>query len=214
MDHNSWLSRSIYHCSKFVLRMGAVSLFGIRTSGREWFPSEGPTLLCVNHQSFLDPAIMGLVLQRRLGYIARKSLFSIPLFSTLIQSLGGIPIDRDGFSLEGIKETLRRLRRGEAVLIFPEGTRSKDGALQPLRPGFRALARRGKAQLVAAGIAGAFQAWPRTQKLPGLARLGVSLAKPITPEKIEQLSDEDLVAMLETQMRDQLETAERLTRPE
>ena len=68
--------------------------------------------------------------------MARKTLFDVFLFGRLIRYLESIPIDRDGLGISGIKETLRRLKRGEMVLIFPEGTRTLDGQVGSLKPGF------------------------------------------------------------------------------
>src|SRR5690606_31019997 len=103
---------------------------------------------------------------RRLNYLARQTLFDHKFFSKLINSLDAIPIDRDGFGIAGLKETMRRLKREEMVLIFPEGTRTRDGEIAPLRPGFYTLAKRCPVALLPVAVDGAFQSWPRGQKLP------------------------------------------------
>jgi 1-acyl-sn-glycerol-3-phosphate acyltransferase len=130
-------------------------------------------------------------------YLARDTLFRVPVLSQVIRFFGTIPIDREGVGLSGIKETLRRLKAGELVLIFPEGTRTYDGEVAPLRPGFIALARRSRVPLVPVGIDGAYQAWPRTSKLPGLGRIAVVVGPPIAPGEVAELPDDDLLAELE-----------------
>ena len=144
-----------------MVRLMAVASFRFRSFGSRNMPPEGPVLVCSNHQSHLDPVLVGMVFGRRLNFIARKSLFKFALLRWLIQFLDAIPINRDGMGLEGIKESIRRLRRGEVVLIFPEGTRTTDGELAQLKPGFCALTRRTKAALLPVAIDGAYQAWPR-----------------------------------------------------
>jgi len=113
-----------------------------------------------------------------------------------------IPIDREGIGLGGIKESLKRLKRGEMVLIFPEGTRSPDGEIHPFRPGFTALAVRSKAALLPVAIEGAFQAWPRWQKFPGLGRIRVHFGEPILPGEFAGRDERDLLAEVERRVRE------------
>jgi 1-acyl-sn-glycerol-3-phosphate acyltransferase len=191
------LARTLWHnFLRVVCRTAFVALYGMRVAGREHVPNAGGLLVCSNHQSHFDPVLIGLAVDRRLNYLARDSLFRFLPLRLLIQSLDAIPIERDGFGLAGIKETLKRLKRGEAVLIFPEGTRTPDGAVQPLKPGFAALARRARVPLLPAAIDGAFEAWPRSSPLPRLAKICIVFGQPITPMEVESMSDEELVATL------------------
>jgi 1-acyl-sn-glycerol-3-phosphate acyltransferase len=171
--------------------------FGLRVAGREHWPAEGGGLVCANHQSMFDPPLVGLTCDRRMNYLARDTLFRVPGLSQLIAFLDAIPIDREGGGLAGLKETLRRLKAGELVLIFPEGTRTHDGEVAPLKPGFIAVARRSRVPLVPVGIDGAYQAWPRSAKLPKLGRIAVVIGEPIGPQLIAELADDDLLAELE-----------------
>jgi 1-acyl-sn-glycerol-3-phosphate acyltransferase len=132
-----------------------------------------------------------------MNYLARDSLLRIPGLKQLILFLDAIPIDREGGGLAGLKETLKRLKVGELVLIFPEGTRTHDGEVAPLKPGFIAVARRSKVPLIPVGLDGAFQAWPRTSRLPRPSRLAVVVGPPIQPDEVAAMTDEDLLAELE-----------------
>ena len=164
-------------------------------------PAEGAALVCSNHQSYMDPVLIGAALRRRLNYLARDTLFDFGPFRWLIRWYDAIPIRRDGFGLAGIKATLRRLKDGEAVLLFPEGARTRDGEVSPLRPGFCTLARRGKAALVPVGIDGAFDAWPRWQRLPRTEVIHIHVGQPIPAEAVRTMTDAELVEELERRIR-------------
>lgn len=192
----TWFQRTGYAVIRVVARLAGVLLFGIRVVGREHFPREGGGVVCANHQSFLDPVLVGLCCDRRMNYLARDSLFRYPGFGWLIHFLDAVPIDRDGMGIGGLKETLRRLKRGELILIFPEGTRTSDGEIAPLKPGFLALVRRGKVPMIPVGIDGAYRAWPRNRSFPRPARIHIAIGAPIPPDLAAGLSDEELIEEL------------------
>ncbi len=201
MAQRSAAKRLWYGFLQVSCRLLTLAACRIRVVGRQHVPREQGGLLLSNHQSHLDPVLLGLACDRRLNYLARESLFRFTPFRWLIQSLDAIPIDREGVGLSGLKETLRRLKQAELVLIFPEGTRTRDGQISPLKPGFCALARRGRAPLVPVGIEGAFEAFPRGAPFPLPARLAVVFGEPLTQEDVAGLSDQALVAEVERRMR-------------
>jgi 1-acyl-sn-glycerol-3-phosphate acyltransferase len=137
-----------------------------------------------------------------MNYVARDTLFRIPLLAPLIRFLDAIPIDREGTGLAGLKETLRRLKRRELVLICPEGTRTRDGEVARLKPGFISVARRSGVPLIPVGLDGAYQAWPRSAWFPRPGRIAVSIGQPISPEEASRLSDEELLGLVEKRIRD------------
>jgi 1-acyl-sn-glycerol-3-phosphate acyltransferase len=193
----SLFQRLGYDTLRVLARLISVMFFRLRVVGREHWPAEGGGLVCSNHQSYFDPPLVGLTCNRRMNYLARDSLLRIPGLKQLILFLDAIPIDREGGGLSGLKETLKRLKAGELVLIFPEGTRTYDGEVAPLKPGFIAVARRSRVPLVPVALDGAFQAWPRTSWFPRLTRLAVAIGPPILPDVVADLTDEDLLAELE-----------------
>ncbi|MFV1964683.1 MAG: lysophospholipid acyltransferase family protein [Pirellulaceae bacterium] len=192
----------LHRCLRYFARLAGILFFGLRCHGRHRLPKEGAVLVCANHQSYLDPIFVGLTLDRPINYVARQSLFEVRPIAWLINLLSSIPIHRDGMGLAGLKECLRRLKQGEMVLIFPEGTRSLDGNVTPLKPGFCMLARRGKVSLLPVGLDGAYDAWPRSAKLPRRARIHIVVGEAIPPDVVKELDDRTLVAELEQRIRE------------
>lgn len=194
-----------YEFSRVWVRLASWLFFRIRYSGVDNIPREGPVLLVSNHQSHLDPPLIGAGVPRTVSYLARKTLFSNPFFSRLIRSYGAIPLDLEN-PLGGLKEGLRRLRCGDAVLIFPEGTRSPDGEIHPFRKGFRMLAVRSQAIIVPVAIDGAYQSWPRSKKFPRPGRVRVHFGRGILPEEYRDLDEAEFLQMVEAKVQECLET--------
>ena len=111
----------VYFVARLVCRLLWIVCFHFRLRGRRAIPGEGGGLICSNHQSMFDPVVVGLCVDRRLNYLARKTLFDHRAFASLIRFLDAIPIERDGLGLAGSKETIRRLNRGEPPLVFTLG---------------------------------------------------------------------------------------------
>lgn len=195
-NRRAWWKRIGYALIWHMSRIYFAMISQIRIRGSERLPCNEGALVCSNHQSHFDPVLVGIAFRRRLNYLARRTLFDVPVLKWLIRYLDAIPIERDGMGIGGIKETLRRLKRGESVLIFPEGTRSVDGQLTPLKPGFFAIAKRSKCPVVPVAIAGAYQVWPRHRWLPGIGRIAVYVGEPISAESIRDMDEEALVQEL------------------
>ncbi|MBN2474765.1 MAG: 1-acyl-sn-glycerol-3-phosphate acyltransferase [Pirellulales bacterium] len=199
---NRSLSNRLWYC--FLRRMCqlvGVLAFGVRHTGRSNIPADGGVLVVSNHQSHFDPPLVGMACTRRMNYLARDTLFGFGPLRWLIRSLDAIPIDREGLGLSGIKESLRRLKRGEMVLIFPEGTRTPNGKIGPFRPGFTSLAIRSKAAILPVAIEGAYAAWPREHRFPRLGMIRVHYGEPILPEEVEGYSERQLLAEVERRVR-------------
>jgi 1-acyl-sn-glycerol-3-phosphate acyltransferase len=169
--------------------------------GREHVPKSGGVLVVSNHQSHLDPILVGLACDRRLNYVARDTLFGFAPFAWLMMTLDAIPLDREGTGLRGLKESLRRLKDGEMLLIFPEGTRTRDGKVGTLKPGFLALARRAKAPLLPVALDGSYESWPRRNLLPQPAVIQIRFAAPLAPEAMSKMSDEELLSEVDYRIR-------------
>ncbi len=172
---------------------------GLRASGRANIPRTGPVLLVSNHLSHLDVLVLGILLDRPLNYVARSTLFFWPL-GPFIRSLGAFPINREGMGAEGFKETLRRVRSGGMVALFPEGTRSPDGDLAELKAGIARLVQKTRAPIVPAAIAGTFEAWPRSRPFPVPHPLRVHFGPPISPDQAASLDADALTALIRAQI--------------
>lgn len=186
---------------RMLVQFAALLYYRPRYFGVPNVPAKGGCLVVSNHQSHLDPPLVGIGCPRIMAYLARKTLFSNPVFARLIASLSAIPIDRDGFSIGGIKESLRRLKRGEMLLIFPEGTRTPDGEIQPFRPGFTTLAARAGVPIMPVAIEGAYHAWPRSTRFPRPAPVHVCFGKPIPAEVVRDCDERELLAEIERRVR-------------
>jgi 1-acyl-sn-glycerol-3-phosphate acyltransferase len=192
--HPNWVWRTI----RFTLRI----VFGLwmkyRARGYERLP-DGGALFLINHQSFLDPLLVGLPLQRPVSFLARDNLFKVPIVGWIIRNTYVMPIRRDAASTDALREAGKRIEHGLYVGIFPEGTRSSDGELGQLKPGFIALVRRCKSPVVPIGIAGANEVMPRGAIFPRPRRVHVVFGEAIAWEDLEPLCrkgrEADLVAL-------------------
>lgn len=185
--------RVVYLLVRGIARVIGVSAFDLRCYGRHHLDFDGAALLLSTHQSTLDPVMIGVMHNTELAYLARKTLFNSRIFAALIRSLNAIEIDREGGGLAGLKETLKRLKYGKKVLIFPEGTRTSTGRPAQLKPGFVSLARRGAVPLVPMAVTGAFHALKRGSMLPRYAPLCVYVEEPIQPQLVAQWDDQQLL---------------------
>lgn len=163
-------------------------------------PQTGPVLLIANHQSFLDPPAIGIGARpRHLDFIARGGLFSNPSFGKFIAALNSIPIREDGGDAAAMKEALRRIGMGRAVLVFAEASRTPDGTTQPFKRGVAVLVRRCNCPVVPVAIEGAFDAWPRSRPLPDPfsgKRVAIAYGEPIEHASLKAMSADDAMQRL------------------
>lgn len=177
---------AIYEIARFLVAFVLMLIYRARAYDARRVPAVGPVLLAANHQSYLDPPLIGaFVATRQLSYLARAGLFSFKLFGWLISLFNSVPIREDGGDAAAIKETLRRLERGEAILIFPEGTRSVDGAMAPFKRGVALLVKKSRCPVVPVAVEGCFDAFPRG-RAPRLLghRVAVAYGHPIPHDEL------------------------------
>lgn len=158
--------------------------FRWRVFNPEQVPQAGAVILAANHASFLDPPMVGAGLRRRISYLARESLFRFPGIGALLHSWSAVPVDREGGGAKGLRIILDRLLAGDGIILFPEGTRTSDGKLQPARSGIGLIVAKSNAPVVPARVFGSFEAWGRNQKIPRPKRVAVKYGGPIRFEKL------------------------------
>ena len=130
----------LYGVCHYMINCAHEALFRGEVAGLENLPSDGGFLVAANHASHLDPPFIGAVLPHQMAFFARKSLWKPGLASWWMDGVGAIPVDRDGSDLAAIKRVLGTLAAGRPIALFPEGTRSPDGRLQPAKAGVGLIA--------------------------------------------------------------------------
>jgi 1-acyl-sn-glycerol-3-phosphate acyltransferase len=201
-----------YEIVRHALYVPLALYFQLRYYGQRNIPREGGFLMVSNHQSHLDPPIVGVGTPRKMSYVARSTLFDIKGLDWFMRSVGAFPINREGVGLAGIKESLRVLKNGSGLLMFPEGTRTPDGRLHAFHPGFSTLALRTRVPIVPTAISGAFDAWPRWQNFPRPHKIRVYYGPPILCDEVRRLDERGLVAEVHGRVQECLDKMRRMGR--
>ncbi|MFO1092604.1 MAG: lysophospholipid acyltransferase family protein [Planctomycetaceae bacterium] len=190
---------------RFWLRNIFVFWLDYRSRGYDASPDCG-ALVVANHESFLDPFLVALPVERPISYLARHNLFAVPVIGTILRMTYVMPINRDSASSASIREAVRRINDGFYVGIFPEGTRSNDGQLGELKPGFIALLRMARSPVVPVGVAGAGRALPRGGLYLRRGKIRVVYGRTLEWTELEPLTkrgrEADLLALIRERMLD------------
>lgn len=175
---------SYYSVTRFLVSGCFRVVTGWEVMGRERVPAAGGLVIASNHISFWDPPLIGSALPRECHFLAKEELFATPLLGPLIRSLNAIPIRRGLADLSGMSRAIEVLKRGEALLMFPEGSRMRDGELHPARPGVGMMAVNADVPILPCFISGSGRPgkwWNRSSRVRisfGTARSWQDLAGP------------------------------------
>jgi 1-acyl-sn-glycerol-3-phosphate acyltransferase len=172
MNFYYWLG---YHLSRLLARL----FYGFRIIHRERVIQTGPVILAVNHQSFLDPPLAGNACDRAIFFLAKKSLMDGRVLGWLLPKLNVIPVNLEGGDRSALKALIRILSAGECALVFPEGSRTPDGTLQPAQPGVGLVIAKTRAPVVPMRIFGAHEVWPIHGKLRLRGKITIVVGEPI-----------------------------------
>ncbi|HEV8541384.1 MAG TPA: lysophospholipid acyltransferase family protein [Verrucomicrobiae bacterium] len=142
-------------------------------------PLTGPLILASNHASFLDPPFVGSSTRREINYLARESLFRFPVLGTILRRVNAVPVDREGGGARGLRNILDRLLAGGGIILFPEGTRTRAGELQPGKSGVGLTVIKSNAPVIPVRVFGTFQALNRNQKFPRPHKIAVKFGRPM-----------------------------------
>jgi 1-acyl-sn-glycerol-3-phosphate acyltransferase len=162
-----------------LIKLGGRLFFRFRVVHRERMINHGPVILASNHESYLDPPLVGSVADRAIFFLARKDLQDGWFFGWLLPKLNVIPVDQEGGDRSALKALIRILKAGEGTLVFPEGERTLDGRLRPALPGLGFVIAKTLAPVVPMRIFGARAAWPRGGKPVLFRPITVVVGEPI-----------------------------------
>jgi len=174
----------LYRVLRIMLLPLVRLFFKMEIKGTEYIPRSGGFILASNHRSYLDPLVLGIACPRKLNFMARHDLFSNPLFSTLIRLLGAFPVRRSFADKAALQEAVRRVRSGNGLVLFPEGTRQEGGAgFGEPQSGIGFLAGKYSIPVIPACIRGSEKALPKKARFVRPAEISVRFGKQILVER-------------------------------
>jgi 1-acyl-sn-glycerol-3-phosphate acyltransferase len=178
--------KTVYWFCYTLWKLCFVCFFSYRVVGKEKLVTEGPVLIASNHESFLDPPLVGVGYDKAVYMLARKTLFR-GLGAWLYPKLNAIPIDQERPDMTSLKKIIKLLRQGNQVVIFPEGARTLDGELQSAEAGTGLIVAKSKAVVQPVRIFGARDALPRGSSKMRFVPITLVVGDPITftPEELK-----------------------------
>ncbi|MFC5650837.1 lysophospholipid acyltransferase family protein [Paenibacillus solisilvae] len=177
----------VYNICRSLLRLIYAVLFRFEASGTENIPATGPVVLCANHISVFDPPTVGIKLQRKVHYMAKAELFNIPLFGSLIRTVGAFPVKRGGVSKEAIRSAISLLKDGGVMGIFPEGTRNSSSGMG--KKGAAMIAMRSSATVIPVAIIGKYGIFRKMRVRYGKPVDLTAFIDDSSPDVLERVTD-------------------------
>ena len=202
-----------WHALHFPCFVWFVLVHRFRAWHVDRIPNTGPLLIVSNHQSFYDPIIVGRATHKRqFRALARSTLFNNRFFAGLIHLLNAIPVEQGTSDTRAMRTCVQAIKDGHALLIFPEGARTLTGRTEKFETGTWLLIKRAKPMVLPVALEGAYEAWPRTRKLPRASgRIGVMIGEPVPAETLLAMQPEQGLEKLRQQVEAmRLELAEKL----
>lgn len=185
--------RWIYWLGWLIFRSAYRALFGLKVEGAGNLVREGPVLVVSNHESFLDPPLVGTLYQDEMYYLARKTLMKGPVLTWIYKAWNSIPVDQERPDMTSLKTIIKLLKEGRRVLVFPEGERSYDGSLGKAQPGVGLIAVKAGVPIQPIRIRGAREALPRGSGRIRLTRIQLSIGPAfcLTEEELAEAKGKD-----------------------
>ena len=174
---------SLYWYVRSLLSVIFRIFLGVKVHGQKWFPKNGRVILAVNHVSGYDPFIVGTFSPRELHFLAKEELFRFPPLGKLLKKLNAIPLQREGGDRRAIQTAFHILKAEHPLLLFPEGTRSRNGKFQKAKAGVGMLAWRSGSNVLPVHLSGTFRLFPNLLR----RRIRVTFGRPIEIERFKSL---------------------------
>ncbi len=156
-----------YKIVYWLARLFFKSCFRLKIYGLEHF-RPGAAVIAANHASFYDPPVLSISCPEEVHFLAKGSLFDVPILGSLIKTLNSHPVARGASDAAVFRTMVELLQEGKKLILFPEGKRSETGDLLPLERGLAFLVQKAGCRVIPAYIQGTFKAWPRGRKFPKL----------------------------------------------
>ncbi|HEY0008485.1 MAG TPA: lysophospholipid acyltransferase family protein [Tepidisphaeraceae bacterium] len=169
----------LYAATQGLAAMACRIFFNVQLRGKSNIPPTGGALIVSNHQSYLDPIVLSSQMTRKMSFLASAHLFQFKPFGWYIRALSAYPIQQGKGDIGAVKQMIQLLQAGEIMNVFPEGSRSEDGKLQPIQGGVVLAIRRAKVPVVPAIVVGAYEAWNRHRLIPRPGRVRVIYRPPV-----------------------------------
>ena len=170
----------LYHFAKIVTGLIFKTLYPLKVKGSENFPKKGAMILVANHTSYFDPLYLAVAIPRQINWMRLKPYYDLWWLRWFFKSINNFPVNIKGPNISAIKYSLRILKQGKVLGIFPEGSRSKNGRLREGEPGVALLALKSGAPILPVAIRGAFEVFPPHARLPrAFRRVKVQLGSPL-----------------------------------
>ena len=186
-----------YQCLKGGVTFVLGPIYRVRRVGPRPTLPKGGVVLCPNHASYLDPAFVQIVLRRRLTFVMTDDFYQSPWGRWFFRLVGAVPVGRGRLARKGLQRAIAHVKRGHAIVVFPEGRLTRDGHLGRGQRGIGVLARRTGAPIIPVGIVGAIHAWSRGSRRPGHASVRVAFGTSMTwtaPDGLSQREAEQAFA--------------------
>lgn len=200
--------KTFYTVTHKVLRMMFKKLYKHHVFGEENLP-QGGCILAPNHASFFDPPLIGVSCPEEIHYMARSTLFRHRALRWIIQHLNAVPVSGGGQDLATMKTVLKLLKSDKKVTIFPEGLRTKDGKMGPMKTGVALLSIKSGKPIVPIYIFGTFDIWQRSRRIPKLSgKTACYFGKSINPTSVSHLEKREALTELTHQLEGALKALE------
>jgi len=187
-----------YKCAQVIAQIMTKLLFRLQVEGRQYIPKRGGVLIVSNHQSYLDPVVLGAFLHRPLNFVGKSELFRNPFGAWIMRRLNAFPLRQGKGDIGALKETIHRLREGHVLNIYPEGARSPDGQIHAFQKGVALIIRRANVPVIPAAIVGAYDAWPMQRRIWRMKPIRVKFGPPLNLDGLN--SDEQITTAIEMEV--------------